>query len=359
MTAVEIDQFIADHQGEWRRLEQLARAGRRRRSTLTESDADELLALYDTVGAHLSVARTHFDDPTLSDALSQLLGFARGLIYRPVPRRRNGVWTFLSVIFPAAAWHTRRFVLIAAVVVLAPAIATGVWLTGNREVRDATIDPTMQDLLAESQFEDYYSSEPASAWSFELFTHNIEVTALAFAGGAVLVVGAGWLLVDNGLAVGTTAAVMHSAGKGELFWGLVLPHGLLELSSIFLGAGAGMAIGWAVIAPGDRSRGQAVSETGMRSAVVMLGAMLCLVVAGFTEAFVTPSGLPTAARVGVGVTWFVGLLAWVLVAGPRAVARGATGTFRDLEWSGALDEVALHEAALGPGELSGHRAPSI
>ena len=328
--AVEIDQFIADHQHEWQRLETLARSGRRRRSKLSPEQADELLELYDVVSAHLSTARTHFDDQTLNDALSQLLGFARGLIYRPRRRPRNGLWTFLAVIFPAAAWQTRRFVVLAAVVMLAPAVATGAWLTGNAEVRNSTIDPRLQEILADRGFEDYYSSEPAEAWAFELFTHNIEVTALAFAAGAVLVLGAWVLLFQNGLAIGTTAAVMYSAGKGSLFWGLVVPHGLLELSSIFLGAGAGMAIGWAIIAPGDRSRAEAISATGMRSAVVMLGAMLCLVVAGATEAFVTPSGLPTGARVGVGVAWFVGLVAWVVVAGSRAVALGATGTFRDL-----------------------------
>lgn len=358
---MEIDQFIADHQAQWRRLEALAKRGRRRNATLGPAEADELLELYDSVSAHLSVARTQFDDQTLNDALSQLLGYARGLIYRPRRRRGNGAWIFLSVIFPAAAWHTRRFVALAAVVMLAPAVATGVWLTDNAEVRNATIDPQLQELLAEREFENYYSSEPAGAWAFELFTHNIEVTALAFAGGAVLVVGAWLLLFDNGLAIGTSAAVMYSAGKGSLFWGLVIPHGLLELSSIFLGAGAGMAIGWAIIAPGDRSRAAAISATGMRSAVVMIGAMLCLVVAGATEAFVTPSGLPTAARVAVGVAGFVGLLAWVLVAGPRAVRRGATGTFRDLDGvrpSAASELIAELEHGLPAGVSAAHGSSS-
>lgn len=327
---MEIDRFIADNQVSWQRLEALASEGRRRGATLSPLEADELLELYDIVSGHLSVARTHFDDQTLNDALSQLLGFARGLIYRPPPWQGNGLVRFLTVAFPAAVWLTRRHILIAAVVLLGPAVVVGAWLTHSDDVRDATVDPTLQELVAEEKFEDYYSSNPAQAWAFELFTHNIEVTALAFAAGTVLVVGAWVLLFDNGLSLGTSAAIMHAAGKGDLFWGLIIPHGLLELSSIMLGAGAGMAIGWAIIAPGDRTRAAAVSETGMRSAVVMLGAMGCLVIAGFTEAFVTPSGLPTAVRVAIGLTWFVGLLAWVIALGPAAVAAGATGTFRDL-----------------------------
>ena len=223
---MEIDQFIADHQLEWQRLETLARSGRRRRSKLSPEQADELLELYDVVSAHLSTARTHFDDQTLNDALSQLLGFARGLIYRPRRRPRNGLWTFLSVIFPAAAWQTRRFVVLAAVVMLAPAVATGAWLTDNAEVRNSTIDPQLQEILADRGFEDYYSSEPAEAWAFELFTHNIQVAVLSFGGGALGGIGGVLLLVSNGANLGVSAAVMHAYDKGALFWGLITPHGL-------------------------------------------------------------------------------------------------------------------------------------
>lgn len=331
MGRVEIDQFIVANLASWRRLEALATKGRRRGSVLHPHEADELLALYDTVSGHLSVARTHFDDQTLNDSLSQLLGFARGLIYRPPPKRRNALTVFATVMFPAAVWQLRRFVLLAALVLLVPAAVTGVWLTRSDEVRNVTIDPEQQELIATERFEDYYSENPASAWVVELFTHNIQVTAIAFASGTVLVMGSWFVLYQNGLNLGVTAAVMYAADRQDIFWGLILPHGLLELSSIFLGAGAGMAIGWSVIAPGQRSRAQAIAETGMRSVVVMLGTMVCLVVAGITEAFVTPSALPAGMKVAIGAAWFVGLFGWTMGAGARAVANGATGTFRDLD----------------------------
>ena len=55
--------------------------------------------------------------------------------------------------------------------------------------------------------------------------------------------------------------------------------------------------------------------------------------------------------VAIGFAWFVGLLAWVLVAGSRAVARGATGTFRDLA-DRTLDDSALDVGA-GPASAGG------
>ena len=83
---------------------------------------------------------------------------------------------------------------------------------------------------------------------------------------------------------------------------------------------AGLRIGWAIIAPGDRPRAVALAEEGRRSVVIVLGLMLCFVVAGIIEGFVTPSGLPTVARVGVGLVVELGFLTWIVTA---AATRGA------------------------------------
>jgi hypothetical protein len=50
-----------------------------------------------------------------------------------------------------------------------------------------------------------------------------------------------------------------------------------------------------------------------------------LTVSGAIEAFVTPSGLPTWARVGIGVTAELLFFAYVFVVGRQAHRRGATG----------------------------------
>jgi hypothetical protein len=54
-----------------------------------------------------------------------------------------------------------------------------------------------------------------------------------------------------------------------------------------------------------------------------------LLVSGLIEAFVTPSGLPTWARVGIGVLAEACFLAYVFVVGRSAVARGHTGDLDD------------------------------
>ncbi len=86
-----------------------------------------------------------------------------------------------------------------------------------------------------------------------------------------------------------------------------------------------MRIGWTFIDPGERSRGDAVAEEGRASVAIVLGLVCLFAVAGFIEGFVTPSGLPTWARVGFGCVVEAAFLAYVVILGRRAVANGETG----------------------------------
>jgi hypothetical protein len=70
---------------------------------------------------------------------------------------------------------------------------------------------------------------------------------------------------------------------------------------------------------------------------VALGLVLVLLVSGAIEAFVTPSGLPTWARIGIGLLAEVAFLCYALVLGRRAVRAGHTG---DVAAGAREDEVA-------------------
>ena len=132
------------------------------------------------------------------------------------------------------------------------------------------------------------------------------------------------------------------AWNAPLFWGLILPHGLLELTAIFVAAGTGIRLGWALVAPGDRPRTQALAEEARRAIVVVVGLVAVFLVAAMLEAFVTPSPLPTWARVGTGVVVELTFIAYVVGFGRAAAAEGLTG--------------ALGEARRVPGRVT--TAPS-
>src|SRR5690606_3119760 len=141
----------------------------------------------------------------------------------------------------------------------------------------------------------------------------------------------GIVLLNNMVSLGVAAAIMFTYGKGTLFFGLITPHGLLELSAVFLAGAAGLKLGWSIVAPGPRRRIEALASEGRAAVSVALGLVGVLLVSGVVEAFVTPSPLPTAARVAIGVLVEVAFLAYVVVFGRRAAAVGETGDVRPEE----------------------------
>ncbi len=178
-----------------------------------------------------------------------------------------------------------------------------------------------------SKFSDYYSEHPAAAFAAKVWTNNAWVSAecVAFGITGVLVV---YVLFQNAVNLGAAAGLLISHGKAEVFFGLILPHGLLELTAVFVAAGAGMQLFWAWVSPGPLPRSQSLAREGRSMVTVALGLVVVLAVSGVLEAFVTPSPLPTWARIGIGVLAWVLFVTYVTVLGRRAVRAGETGDLR-------------------------------
>lgn len=331
---MDLDRYIQRNDATWRQLEDLTNRGRK----LNGAQLQELVRLYPRVAADLSHARTRYADPELNARLSAIVGNANNLIYAAPRRSRSTLRNFFSETFPAAVWSSRRFILVAAALLLLPAIGMGFWLEHSGSTLDAAVPPELQKLIAEHEFRDYYSSQAASDFSLQVMLNNIQVALLAFALGVVPLIGSTWILISNGVSIGVMAAVMHRAGEGVQFWALITPHGLLEISSAIIAGGAGLRLSWSLIAPGDRSRLEAFAREGLRSVVVAGGLACCFVIAALIEAFVTPSGLPTAVRITIGVGAFTAFVAYIASFGSAAERRGLTGLALSLsEPSGALD----------------------
>lgn len=288
-----------------------------------------MIALYQRTSAHLAHARTAFDDVGLVTRLSRVLGLARGIIYRTRTRPGVAVGRFFGVTFPAAVWSCRRAIAVSMLLFTAPALAVGIWLSNDSDVRRAAIPEELQHAIATHEFEAYYSSNAAEVFQTNVTVNNIVVSFLAFSTGVLAGVPTAWILAQNGAHLGSMAAVMHAHGKGGLFWGLILPHGLLEITSIIVAGAAGLMLAWALINPGERTRSRALSEEGLRTATIVIGLVVCFALAAFVEAWVTPSGLPVWTRVGIGVALELVFITYVIAFGRTAAAAGFRGYLRE------------------------------
>jgi uncharacterized membrane protein SpoIIM required for sporulation len=320
---MDLDVFVSAHQVEWDRLDELLR----RRRRLNGAEADELVALYQRTAAHLSQVRSSAPDPSLTGELTTLVARARSA----VTGARRASWRdaahFFAAGFPAAVYRSRHWWAPTALLSIVVAALLAWWIGTHPDVRSAIAAP---DQLREmtrpgGEYESYYSSHPAASFAAQVWTNNAEATAMCLVFGTLLGIPVLWVLFQNVLNLGLGIGLMDSAGRLDTFLGLLLPHGLLELTAVFVAAGTGLRLGWTVVDPGPRTRRAALAEEGRSAMGMAIGLAAVLFVSGVIEAFVTPSQLPTWGRISVGAAAEALFLTYVYVLGRRAAEERERG----------------------------------
>jgi uncharacterized membrane protein SpoIIM required for sporulation len=204
---------------------------------------------------------------------------------------------------------------LAAVCLFAPAFLAGYWAWRDPGAASGLAPDAYQSVTEpRSPGQDLgVSVDEQADLAAQIFTNNIRVTMLAFAGGMLFGIGTLYLLVYNGMLLGAVAGLAVGAGNGRPFFELVTAHGVLELSCIVIGGLAGFRLAAAIVEPGYRSRGAALRDEARAAVELILGTAVWLVVAGLVEGFVTPAGtgLTTVLVVGFGLgALFWGLVLW-------------------------------------------------
>ncbi|MEV6211939.1 stage II sporulation protein M [Kitasatospora sp. NPDC051914] len=328
---MDLDVFVASHQEEWHRLEALSR-----RRRLSGAEADELIALYQRTTGHLAQVQSAAPDPMLEGRLTTLVARGRSAVTGARTSSWRDAGRYFTVGFPAALYRARRWWIPVAVLSLLVSALVAWWVSSHPEVRDSLGAPEQLREMTRpgGGFEAYYSEHPATSFAFQVWTNNAWVAAQCLVFGVLLGLPVLFVLFQNVLNLGIGLGLMSSAGRLDLFLGLLLPHGLLELTAVFVAAGVGLRLGWTVVDPGRRTRATALAEEGRAAIGMAVGLAAVLMVTGVIEAFVTPSGLPTWARISIGVTVEVLFLLYALVHGRRVAA---TGEFGDVEEADRTD----------------------
>jgi uncharacterized membrane protein SpoIIM required for sporulation len=318
---VDVDAYVAAHNGEWQRLEQLINNSRK----LDGAEVDELVELYQRTATHLSVVRSSSPDPMLVGRLSSLVARGRAAVAGAQAPLWRDASRFVTRSFPAAAYRMRWWWLGNAVVGNLFALVLAIWVVHSKEVQTSLLSEYQIRRLVEHDFANYYTEHSASSFAFQVWINNAWVSAMAVIFGILLGIPAVYALLSNQFNLGISAGLMFAYGKGDIFFGLILPHGLLELTGVYLACAAGMRLGWTVIDPGRRTRGQALAEEGRATISIAIGLVGVLFVSGLIEGFVTGWVHTTWLRVGIGVVAWSAFLTYVIVFGRRAVREGETG----------------------------------
>jgi uncharacterized membrane protein SpoIIM required for sporulation len=336
---MDLDVFVAAHRAEWDRLDALVkRRGRR----LSGEEADELVTLYQRAATHLSLVQSSAPDPALVARLTTLVARARSAVTGARTAGWRDVGHFFAAGFPAAVYRSRRWWGPTAILCVAASAVIGWWIAAHPDVQATIAAPDQLRELTRpgGEYETYYSSHPAGSFAAQVWTNNAEAAGICLVFGTLLGIPVLWVLFQNVLNIGVGLGLMGAAGRLDTFLGLILPHGMLELTAVFIAAGTGLRLGWTVIDPGPRTRRVALAEEGRAAIGMAIGLGAVLLVSGVIEAFVTPSGLPTWGRISIGVLVEALFLVYVFVPGRLAAKAGETGDLERADRSEQLPTAA-------------------
>jgi len=315
MRAVQsIDRFVEDRRARWARLGALVERARGRVTRLSAEEVLELGALYRTTTSDLAVARRDFPRDTVAERLNDVVAAAHALVYSESPASGRRLRQFVTRELPASVRAATPFTLVAFALVLLPAIVTFAAGVIQPDVASSAMsEEARRSLIGRTPGTEIPEALRARMGPV-IIVNNITVAIGAFAGGMTAGLYTVFILVVNGTELGTVFSVLQAAGVASSLVIFILAHGFLELSAIFLAGGAGLRLAWAILHPGERTRGDALRIAGAQSMRVMLLVSVTLVCAGLIEGFVSPTTLAPATKLAVGV--ITGLALWAYIALP-------------------------------------------
>jgi uncharacterized membrane protein SpoIIM required for sporulation/uncharacterized RDD family membrane protein YckC len=318
-TTIAAERFVIRKRDAWEAFRVLA--GQAERGGLKQLGAAAIPAFaaqYREIAADLARARTYGVDPRVLEYLERVVGAGHNALYGRHTVDRVRVDRVLLREIPAAVVASRGYVLAALLTFALPAV-TGYLLLRERPavaeevVADGIIARAREGVERRAQGIGY--AEAPSMYlpvvASRLITNNVQVAFFAFALGSTAGLGTLVILVMNGLFFGAVLGLFANYSLAGWLLTFVAGHGVLELTAIFIAGGAGFRIAGAIIAPGDRTRRDALVLEGRMAIRMVAAAVTLLAIAGTIEGLLSASDAPAAYKYAVSAASAVFLVLYL------------------------------------------------
>jgi len=306
--------FEQQHAAMWERFEQQLLSLERHGRQEPGEPLTDFAAQYRRICHLLALAQERQYSPYLIDYLNDLA--LRG--HQHFYQRKGQVWhnivQFVVWGFPAAIRRESRFVWLGILLFFVPAFVMGT-LTYFKPNMIFTVYPheAVQQMVEmyDPANNKEMSDERGSSQDLQMFgfyiRNNISIGFQTFASGILLGIGAVFHLLFNGLVIGAVAGYLTELGHVETFWPFVIGHGAFELTAIAIAGGAGLNLGYGLLAPGRLTRKQSLIQSARAAMPLVYGIFFFLIIAAFIEAFWSSSSvLPISVKLAVGgVFWLL------------------------------------------------------
>jgi uncharacterized membrane protein SpoIIM required for sporulation len=314
-------EFRKGREDGWRELEEsVRRVERRGMRSLSLSELERLPILYRATLSSLSVSRTIALDRNLLLYLENLALRAYLAVYGPRVSPIEGLRAFFMQDLPAAVRGARWHILIATLALLV-GIAVGFILTVQDEAWFSAFMPAglagsrgPASTAASLRDKELFVPWPGPVEAFGvfanvLFSHNTLVGLLSFGLGLAAGIPTLLLVAYQGLGLGAFVALHYDRGLLVDCLGWLSIHGTTELGALILLSAAGLVIADKILFPGRYSRVENLALQGRQAALIAVGGILMLFVAGILEGGFRQLVQSTPLRFAIG--WAIAAL-WLI-----------------------------------------------
>lgn len=300
-------QFIKNNSTTWKELEKFSsRINKKGVKVLTSQEVKAFLHFFRVTSHHLAYARTHYPQSNVINYLNELITKCHSHVYAVKKVSPRALGKYLGYEFPALL-KKYKWYLIGAVGVFTIGLIVGLLLVFYNENNSKLfLPPNILESMKQGKSGGGDWNDPLM--SSQIMVNNITVALKAFVLGITLGIGTIYVLFFNGALLGALTAIVYMYGKPINYWSLILPHGVIELTAIFISGAAGLLVAKNILLPGEYSRWHGLIN-GAKSAVSLLfGVIVMLIVAGIIEGFFTPMKIPATSKL-----FFAAITAIVLI----------------------------------------------
>ena len=307
----------------WDELDHIVAEIEKRRDS---PEAAHVPALLRQVCGDLALSQQRMYGRRLCDRLNALVISAYGLMRRASARSGERALKFVTLTFPTALRAEWRLFWLNMALFWVPMFAFIAAAHFDPRWIFAIVSPSMQadmdSMYSASAPIEHLRTKYGSdfkMWAFYI-QNNVGIGFRIFAGGVLLTLGAIFFVGYNGILIGAVTGYIHYAGHTQNFYRFVVGHSSLELLGLIICGVAGMRLGLTILKPGRLTRRDALREAGRRALPILTGGSIMIFLAAFVEGFWSASHAAPWAKFTFGITLWILLTIYLLLAGRRSDA---------------------------------------
>jgi len=256
------------------------------------NDPDELADRFIQITDDLAYAKTFYPKSKTTAYLNGLAAKLHQSIYKNKTEKSNRFITFWKFELPGL-FKTYQKQLLYSFIFFTVFCLMGALSAKYDEnfvrliLGDEYIDMTLANIAKHDPFAVYKHHSEFSMF-IAIGGNNIYVAIVTFVCGIFASVGSVYLLLKNGLMLGSFEYFFFSKNLGMASVLVIWIHGVLEISSIIIAGGAGIVLGNSLLFPKTYKRIESVKRGAKDGMKITLGLVPIFIMAAFFESFVTP-----------------------------------------------------------------------